>query len=351
MKTNIWTVDNNVDKSDSYPQLKDAAVLLQKNEVVAFPTETVYGLGANAKSDEAVKKVFLAKGRPSDNPLIVHIASKEQLGEIVASVPETAKTLMNKFWPGPLTIILEKRQGVLSEIVTAGLDTVGVRMPDHPVALSLIAKSGLPIAAPSANTSGKPSPTSAVHVESDLTGKIAGIVDGGPTGVGVESTVIDCTLDIPVILRPGGITKDEIEETIGTVILDSSLKDAEAAPKAPGMKYTHYAPKAPLELVKGDMEFLQNIADRKQSEGLKVGIIAAAEHVGYYHADYILSPGKLADLRTVAQGLYDTLRKFDELDADIILSEVFPEQGIGEAVMNRLYKAAGHHVISQNDDN
>lgn len=347
METKVWLVDKNVDNLQSYPQIIQSAELLEANQVVAFPTETVYGLGANAKSDEAVKKVFEAKGRPSDNPLIVHIASEEQLIEIVEEIPERARKLMAEFWPGPLTLIMKKKPGKLSNLVTAGLDTVAVRMPNHPIALGLISASGLPIAAPSANTSGKPSPTSAKHVADDLVGRIAGIVDGGATGVGVESTVLDCTVQIPVILRPGGITFEQIEAVIGTVRQDVALKHKDAAPKAPGMKYTHYAPKAPLYLVKGNQAFLQHLVNEKRSEGLKVGIISASEHQQEYDADYVLAPGSLADLQTVAAGLYETLRQFDGLDTDIIFSEMFPESGIGVAVMNRLVKAAGHQIIEE----
>ena len=345
METKIWLVDKNVDNLQSYPQITQAADKLASNEVVAFPTETVYGLGANAKSDEAVKKIYEAKGRPSDNPLIVHIAKQEQVTDIIEEIPDQAKKLMKAFWPGPLTIIMKYRPGSLSNIVTAGLDTVAIRMPNHPVALALIEESGLPIAAPSANTSGKPSPTTARHVQDDLMGRIAGIVDGGATGVGVESTVVDCSVEVPVILRPGGVTLEQLQSVIGTVRQDVALKNKEAAPKAPGMKYTHYAPQSPLYLVKGNQEFLQKLVNDKKAEGLKVGIIAPLEHQRDYQADFVLVPGALSDLSTVAAGLYDTLRKFDELKPDIIFSEMFPESGIGVAIMNRLIKAAGHRVI------
>lgn len=347
METKFWTVDKNVDNLQSYPQIKQSAQMLIKNEAVAFPTETVYGLGANAKSDEAVEKIYKAKGRPSDNPLIVHISSREQLDELVRDVPRTAEQLMEAFWPGPLTLIFNKKHGVLSDLVTAGLDTVAVRMPNHSVALGIIRESGLPIAAPSANTSGRPSPTTAQHVKDDLAGKIAGIVDGGATGVGVESTVLDCTEDIPAILRPGGVTREEIADVIGEVKIDAGLKDQTIAPKSPGMKYTHYAPKAPFILVDGNLSFLQDVIDEKKSRGLTVGVFAAKEHAAKLRADYILAPGTASDLRSVATGLYDTLRKFDELEVDIILGEVFPMSGIGEAIMNRLMKAAGHQVMKQ----
>ena len=347
MKTKVWSVDKNVDNLQSYPQITESAELLKAGQVVAFPTETVYGLGANAKSDEAVKKVFEAKGRPSDNPLIVHIASEGQLEDIVEDIPEKARRLMAEFWPGPLTLILKHKPGKLSNLVTAGLNTVGVRMPDHQVALGIIRTSDLPIAAPSANTSGKPSPTSAKHVEDDLFGRIAGIVDGGTTGVGVESTVLDCTVEVPIILRPGGVTLEQLKAVIGDVQQDVALKNQDTAPKAPGMKYTHYAPKAPLYLVKGQPAFLQRLVDEKRKAGLRVGIITALEHEADYRADHVVVPGSLAELDTVATGLYDALRQFDELDVDIIFSESFPESGIGAAVMNRLEKAAGHQVIDE----
>ena len=252
MNTNYWTVDKDVDSLESYPQIEQASDLLSKNEVVAFPTETVYGLGGNAKSDEAVEKIFAAKGRPSDNPLIIHIAEGSQLEEFVEEIPDKALTLMNHFWPGPLTIIFNYKKGTLSGKATAGLQTVAVRMPDHPVAMAIIKKVGLPIAAPSANRSGRPSPTSALHVKEDLDGRIAGIVDGGLTGVGVESTVLDCTSEIPVILRPGGVTKEQLQEVVGEISSDPALTDTKEAPKSPGMKYRHYAPDAPLILVDRD---------------------------------------------------------------------------------------------------
>ncbi|WP_110928316.1 L-threonylcarbamoyladenylate synthase [Bacillus massiliglaciei] len=347
METKFWKVDKSVDKKEGYPQIMQPADLLMNDEVVAFPTETVYGLGANAKSSTAVKKIYEAKGRPSDNPLIVHIASKQQLEEFTESIPQAAARLMAEFWPGPLTVILKEKAGVLSELVTVGLGSVGVRMPNHPVASALIQASGLPIAAPSANTSGKPSPTLAAHVKDDLDGRIAGIVDGGPTGVGVESTVVDCTGEIPVILRPGGITKEQIQEVIGKVIEDAALKNPAEAPKAPGMKYTHYAPKAPLTLVEGSQGFFQRVIDAERAEGKKVGVLAAEENKERYEADSILSPGSLADLSTVAAGLYETLRKFDQEGVNVIYSEVFPTDGIGAAIMNRLTKAAGQKIMTE----
>ncbi|PFE77048.1 threonylcarbamoyl-AMP synthase [Bacillus thuringiensis] len=344
MHTNMWVVDNVVERKKYYPQLQEAAKLLRENEAVAFPTETVYGLGANAMDDEAIAKIFEAKGRPSDNPLIVHIGTKSQLDGIVKEIPPVAEKLMAHFWPGPLTIILPRKEGI-SERVTAGLNTVGVRMPDHPVALALIEEANVPVAAPSANRSGRPSPTLASHVYEDLNGKIAGIVDGGATGVGVESTVIDCTSTVPTILRPGGITKEQLEAVIGTVSLDPALKDEKEKPKSPGMKYTHYAPKAPLSIVEGSREFIQQLVDEKKEEGFKVGVLTTEEYQHVYNADVILSCGVRSDLASVATKLYDVLRTFDASEVDVIFSELFPNEGIGNAIMNRLTKAAGHHII------
>ncbi|RIW36142.1 threonylcarbamoyl-AMP synthase [Bacillus salacetis] len=347
MKMNYWTVENNVDINESCPQIVEASQFIKNNEVVAFPTETVYGLGANAKSDEAVDKIFAAKGRPSDNPLIVHISNKDQLNELVSGIPDAAQTLMNKFWPGPLTIIFNKREGVLSEKVTAGLDSVGIRMPDHPVALALIEAADLPVAAPSANVSGRPSPTAANHVTQDLDGKISGIIDGGETGVGVESTVVDCTSEIPVILRPGGVTREQLEEAAGPVEVDPSLAKGEGAPKSPGMKYTHYAPDAPMILAEGTKEWVQSLIDEKRNAGLKAGVLTTEENKNFYQADKILACGFRSDLNSVAHSLYDVLRSFNESDVDIIFSETFPTDGVGMAVMNRLQKAAGHNLIKE----
>ncbi|MEI4620643.1 threonylcarbamoyl-AMP synthase [Bacillus pfraonensis] len=344
MHTNMWVVDNVVEIKKDYPQLQEAARLLRENEAIAFPTETVYGLGANAMNDEAIAKIFEAKGRPSDNPLIVHIGAKSQLGEIVREITPVAEVLMKHFWPGPLTIILPKKDGI-SEKVTAGLDTVGVRMPDHPVALALIEAANVPVAAPSANRSGRPSPTLASHVYEDLNGRIAGIVDGGATGVGVESTVVDCTSEVPTILRPGGITKEQLEEVIGTVSLDPALKDEKEKPKAPGMKYTHYAPKAPLSIVEGSREFIQQLVDKKKEEGYTVGVLTTEEYQHVYKANVVLSCGVRSDLASIATKLYDVLRTFDASEVDVIFSESFPNEGIGNAIMNRLTKAAGHHII------
>ncbi len=347
MKTTLWTVEDLDNLSTSYPHIIEAASMLKENEVVAFPTETVYGLGANAFSDEAVRKIFEAKGRPSDNPLIVHISSQEQLHEFVEDIPEYALPLINEFWPGPLTLVLRKKGQQLSNIVTAGLDTVAVRMPDHPIALALIKEANVPVAAPSANRSGKPSPTKASHVYHDLQGLISGIIDGGSTGVGVESTVVDCTATIPTILRPGGITKEQIESVVGEVGVDQALVEEGHTPKSPGMKYTHYAPNAPVIVVNGSHEFIQQLINEYEKEGKKVGLLTTEEAKDDFRATKVLACGSRSNLQTVAAQLYDVLRLFDQEDVDLILSESFPQAGVGVAVMNRLLKAAGHHVINE----
>ncbi|MFS0862993.1 L-threonylcarbamoyladenylate synthase [Fredinandcohnia sp. 179-A 10B2 NHS] len=347
MDTKQWVVDKGMKDLEHYPQIKEASELLKQNEVVAFPTETVYGLGANATSDDAVNKIYKAKGRPSDNPLIVHISQKEQLNEIAQDISQLANKLIDTFWPGPLTLVLKKKENAVSERVTAGLDTVAVRMPDHPIALALITTSGLPLAAPSANLSGKPSPTHARHVTHDLTGKIAGIIDGGATGVGLESTVLDCSGDVPVILRPGGVTKEQLEEVCGRVEIDQALIKEGQAPKSPGMKYTHYAPKAPLIIVNGSKEYIQTLVQEKQEQGKRVGVLTTSESKNEYQADKVIACGSRQDLVTVANQLYDVLRSFDESNIEIIFSESFPNEGIGQAIMNRLTKAAGHQIIKE----
>lgn len=345
MKTKLWTVDDLSNLSTSYPQITQAADFISENEVVAFPTETVYGLGANACSDDAVKKIFEAKGRPSDNPLIVHIASIEKLEEIVEDVSDYAYQLIEAFWPGPLTLVLRKKENKLSTFVTAGLNTVAVRMPNHPVALEIIAKSGVPVAAPSANRSGKPSPTQANHVYHDLDGKISGIIDGGPTGVGVESTVLDCTSEIPTILRPGGITKQQLESIVGKVNIDQALIEEGHTPKSPGMKYTHYAPNAPVVIIDGSLNYIQHIINQYKEQGKNVGVLTTEEGINHLQAKKVIACGTRKDLNTVAAKLYDVLRQFDKEEVDVIISESFPLDGVGEAIMNRLLKAAGNNVI------
>ncbi|WP_077329353.1 L-threonylcarbamoyladenylate synthase [Virgibacillus siamensis] len=321
--------------------ITEAAGLLKDGKTVAFPTETVYGLGADATSEKAVSGIFRAKGRPEDNPLIAHVATKEQLRGLVTELTPLAETLIDAFTPGPLTIILPTN-GTCAKNVTAGLSTIGVRIPSHPVAHELLKTCNIPIAAPSANISGKPSPTTAEHVWADLQGKIDGLVDGGPTGVGVESTVVDCSQDIPVILRPGGITKEQIEQVSGTVMVDPALADSSDKPKAPGMKYTHYAPEVPMWLVAGSADKLQEVIHKEQKQNKRVGVMASNETAAKMNADHIIPLG--SDLVEIAANLYDALREFKNGDVDVILCETFPTTNIGHAIMNRLEKAATSYI-------
>lgn len=327
-----------------------AGDILKQGGLVAFPTETVYGLGADALNEDAARKIYEAKGRPSDNPLIVHITNMEALEHIVRQIPETARAVAKKYWPGPLTMIFEKSDAVPLG-TTGGLDTVAVRMPDHPVAQALIDAGGGYIAAPSANTSGRPSPTTADHVAVDLSGRIDMIVDGGPVEIGVESTILDMTVDPPMILRPGAVTKEMLENLIGEVAVDRTILDADSkkAPKAPGMKYRHYAPKAQLIILEGELELVADEINRLVEEGIregkKIGIIATEETRQYYTGGDIKVIGTREDEFTIAGRLYGVLREFDDDGVDQIYSESFAFGGIGSAIMNRLLKAAGHHVI------
>ena len=349
-RTEMLIVDKDVENLEESEAVQLAAERLRAGEVVAFPTETVYGLGGNAFSDEAIHRIFQAKGRPSDNPLIVHIAEKNQLKDYVTSVPEHAEKLMDAFWPGPLTLVL-KHSGTLSERVTASLPTVAVRMPDHPVALAVIRAANLPLAAPSANTSGRPSPTTAKHVYEDLQGKIRTILDGGPTGVGLESTVVDCTGDEVIILRPGGITKEALERVVDKVGIDPALFEGnKAVPKSPGMKYTHYAPAAPLCLIDGDLIFFKKKVEEAEAEGKRVGVLVTEEAAGVIQAHKEIIVGKKSDLAAVARTLYVSLRAFEAGEVDVIFSEVFPETELGSAIMNRLRKAAGGVVLKDENN-
>ncbi|MCC3379425.1 threonylcarbamoyl-AMP synthase [Paenibacillus sp. UY79] len=338
--------------------IREAAVLLRAGETVAFPTETVYGLGADARSTKAVEAVFAAKGRPSDNPLIVHISDPVQLNGMVAKINDTARVLMDAFWPGPLTLVLPAVPQALSPRVTAGLDTVGVRMPDHPIALRLITESGCPLAAPSANRSGRPSPTLAQHVQEDLEGRIGGILDGGPTGVGLESTVVQAGDDGTVtILRPGGVTAEQLAAVARAVTLDPALaaaspgEDANSpAPRSPGMKYTHYAPRGRLSVVQGPSPagvagWIRAALAEARARGERTAVLAFDEHAASYAGERVYSLGKRDALHEAAQRLYGVLRRCDEDGVTYILSEACPSSGLGDAVMNRLLKAAGHRII------
>lgn len=325
--------------------------LIAEGELVAFPTETVYGLGGDALDPNASRKIYAAKGRPSDNPLIVHIAEFDDMKRVAREVPEQARKLADAFWPGPLTMIVWKSDAV-PEATTGGMQTVAVRMPNHPVALELIRRSGCLIAAPSANTSGRPSPTEAQHVAEDLSGKIAMILDGGPVGIGIESTIIDLTEEKPMILRPGYITPEMLSEVLQEeVVIDPGIiaADDTRKPKAPGMKYKHYAPKAEMIIVDGAQDAviakINELTAAKRAEGKKVAVIATDETKERYDAQVILSMGRRSDEDAIAQHLYKILRECDELEVGEIYSECFQTPRIGQAIMNRLLKAAGHTVI------
>lgn len=346
MQTIIRKVDENcIDETI----MKEAGELLKAGALVAFPTETVYGLGANALDEKAAAKIYAAKGRPSDNPLIVHIADMDALPLITAEIPEAAKKLAAKFWPGPLTMVMRKSD-VVPYGTTGGLDTVAVRMPSHPIALEMIRHGGGYIAAPSANTSGRPSPTLASHVADDMTGIIPMILDGGAVGIGIESTIVDLTDEIPTILRPGFITKEMLQEVVGEVQIDKGLDaDSKTPPKAPGMKYRHYAPKAELMIVEGAseavVEKINALVKENEEKGICTGIIGTEETVSRYPAGIVKCMGTRNDELSISSHLYGILREFDESDAKVIYSESFEEGAMGSAIMNRLLKAAGHKII------
>lgn len=369
-------------------ELKEAAGILRSGGLVAFPTETVYGLGGNALDEDAARKIYAAKGRPSDNPLIAHVSCVEEVEPLVKEIPEAGRKLMEAFWPGPLTMIFPKSEKVPYG-TTGGLDTVAIRMPDDPVANRLIALAGVPVAAPSANTSGRPSPTTADHVWQDMNGRIDMIIDGGPVGIGVESTIVDVSSAVPAVLRPGAITMEMLEEVLGEVSVDPAILgplSADVRPKAPGMKYKHYAPKADLTLVEpgtgADRESRaeqvtgaeqKNGADRntgaypetgldetqlqamirkvrelsreKIEAGYKVGVICTDESRGCYTDGEVRSIGARKSQESVAHNLYALLREFDDLGVDYIFSESFPKDHLGQAIMNRLSKAAGYKIV------
>ena len=349
MKTILAKVD--LRQPEAMEIIQTAAKILQEGGLVAFPTETVYGLGGNGLDGTACEKIYIAKGRPSDNPLILHISEFEELQPIVREISPAAKALMDAFWPGPLTMVFPKSD-IVPEKATGGLDTVAVRFPNHPVARAIIKAAGLPIAAPSANSSGKPSPTRASHVEFDLNGKIDMIVDGGAAEWGLESTIVDVSGEVPMILRPGAVTKEMMEEVVGTVEIDPAILKKPAAdlkPKAPGMKYTHYSPKAEVVLVKGETKAvadeINRLAAADKARGFKTGVMATEETKDLYAADIVLSLGSRENLEEIGANLFKFLRKFDFLGAEKVYSEVFSEEGEGMAIMNRLNKAAGYQVI------
>lgn len=330
--------------------IDEGAKFIRAGKLVAFPTETVYGLGANGLDEAAVEKIFIAKGRPQDNPLILHVSSLEEVKPLVKEISKEAELLMKEFWPGPLTLLF-KKSTLVPMIITAGLDTVAIRMPNHPIAIELIKSSGVPIAAPSANTSGKPSPTSAEHVIEDLYGKIHMIMDGGTTGVGLESTVLDLTVETPTILRPGGITLEDLKEILPDVELDAAMikDDNKLVPKSPGQKYRHYAPKADMFVFVGQVEdIVKAIKERAGQfieEGKTVGIMATDETEHEYERGVIMSVGSRKNLGTIGQNLFNVIRRFDERKVDIILAEGVESFHIGTAIMNRLKKASGGKII------
>ena len=393
-------------------ELKEAAGILRSGGLVAFPTETVYGLGGNALDEDAARKIYAAKGRPSDNPLIAHVSCVEEVEPLVKEIPEAGRKLMEAFWPGPLTMIFPKSEKVPYG-TTGGLDTVAIRMPDDPVANRLIALAGVPVAAPSANTSGRPSPTTADHVWQDMNGRIEMIIDGGPVGIGVESTIVDVSSAVPAVLRPGAITMEMLEAVLGDVSVDPAILgplSADVRPKAPGMKYKHYAPKADLTLVEpgtgADRESraeqvtgaeqkngaeqvtgaeqkngagqktgaeqktgadrntgadpetgldetqlqamirkVRELSREKIEAGYKVGVICTDESRGCYTDGEVRSIGARKSQASVAHNLYALLREFDDLGVDYIFSESFPKDHLGQAIMNRLSKAAGYKIV------
>lgn len=383
MNTHIYKLNEYITSGDiseeDIEKLNEAGEILRNGGLVAFPTETVYGLGGNALLKKASKDIYAAKGRPSDNPLIVHISDMDELPQLVETVPEMAVKLAESFWPGPLTMVMRKSDIVPYE-TTGGLDTVAVRMPEHKVANMLIKLSGVPVAAPSANISGRPSPTTAAHCIEDLSGRIEAIVDGGASSIGVESTIVDLSGEDPVLLRPGAVTLEMLRACLSRdVLLDPALEkplDKDIRPKAPGMKYRHYAPKAPMIIIQ--TEYKEDFFDQKKeltkltdcaiknieekcSEGLKTGIICSDETKEIYmHEIYnkegrlhkyrntieIMSAGSRMDEITIAHNLFAVLRDMDEKSVDFIVAEGISQKKLGYAIMNRMKKAAGQHVIN-----
>jgi len=347
MKTKYFKVHK---EEPDLQSLQQAAELLRQGKLVAFPTETVYGLGANGLDAEAVAKIYQAKGRPSDNPLILHIAHPQELNQLVTEIPANAQALIDKYWPGPLTVVF-KRTSIVPDIVSGGLDTVAVRLPASKIARELIALAGVPIAAPSANTSGRPSPTSAEGVLADLDGRIEAVIDAGDCDIGVESTVVDCTTPVPTLLRPGGITLEMLMETLGEVEIDPALGGGEDyIPRAPGMKYTHYAPLAPMVLFEGPYpriaELILQEVKSALAAGRKVGAIVSAETAETLPANVAtVIYGSRERTDEFAANLYTALRSYDEHPVDIIFAEGIAEDGLGLAVMNRLRKASGYQII------
>lgn len=355
MNTEIIRVDEKqLEEEQAKKSLKWAGQVIRQGGLVAFPTETVYGLGGDGLNPQSSCKIYAAKGRPSDNPLIIHIADLKDLEVIAKEIPKEAYQLAEAFWPGPLTMILKKADCVPTE-TTGGLDTVAVRMPVHKTALAFIREAGGFVAAPSANLSGKPSPTSAKYVIEDMDGRIDMIIDGGDVEIGLESTIIDLTDQVPMILRPGYITKEMFEEVIGEVAMDVTMMSNQTGekPKAPGMKYRHYAPQGDLTIVAGNeekvVEYINKITQKYQKMGEKVGVIGTDSTIDAYLADVVKSAGNREKEETIAKELYRVLREFDDENVTVIFSEAFETGGIGQAIMNRLLKAAGYKQMNVNE--
>ena len=355
------TVTVKIDRSRAeFTETEDAALrrageVIRAGGLVAFPTETVYGLGGDALNRESSRKIYAAKGRPSDNPLIVHICKFEDIRQIVKEVPEEVCRIAEAFWPGPLTMILPKSELVPKE-TTGGLDTVAVRFPSDRIAQKLIEYSGGYIAAPSANLSGRPSPTVAKYVAEDMDGRIEMIIDGGAVGIGLESTIIDLTVSPPQILRPGYVTEEMLRKVLGRVDTDVTILSADSgqAPKAPGMKYRHYAPKGELTIVEGEPDavvaYINGQVQKARENGEKTGVIGTDECAGRYCADVVKSVGSREDEESIARHLFTVLREFDDENVERMYSESFDSAGLGQAIMNRLLKAAGHHVVRLQDE-
>jgi len=349
IKTMVLKVDPHRPEPD---KIRVAAEVLKKGGLVAFPTETVYGLGANALDEKAVLRIFDAKNRPADNPIIVHVANRDDIYVLAEHVPQVAEKLIDEFWPGPLTLLFVKSDAV-PNAVTAGLATVAVRMPSHAVAHALISEAGVPVAAPSANLAGRPSPTSAKHVMDDLSGRIEVLIDGGEIGYGVESTVLDLTTDPPTVLRPGPVTVEELRRVVGEVevhpIAKAEVPIEVAIARSPGMKYRHYAPAAEVVVVEGPLEGIvkkvQELVDARGGIGKKVGVMAMEETASRYRADVVKVVGSRLDPRTVAKNLFKVFREFDAEGVKFVVAEGLEPTGIGLAVMNRLRKAAGYNIV------
>jgi L-threonylcarbamoyladenylate synthase len=342
MKTTIYQIED-LNRKDVQNHIHH---ILNNQGLVVFPTETVYGIGASAIDALSVKHIFLAKGRPSDNPLIVHISNPKDLIKYVEKIPTYANLLIKNFWPGPLTMIFKKNP-IIPDEVTGGLDSVGIRMPNHNIALKVIDIAKIPICAPSANLSGKPSSTEFNHVKADFLGKVDIIIDGGKTSIGIESTVLDLSLDIPAILRPGYVTKEMIEEVLGIEILDLSETKVKETPKSPGMKYKHYAPKGHVSIIKGDLNAVVSYINFQATiiKDQKIGVIAPTEYIHEILIKDTFDLGPMGNLDLIGSNIFSALRQMDLEEIDIIYIPYLSTKKLGSAIMNRLIKAANHEII------